>query len=241
MLIWGKSSVLVAMQIEVSEMLGAAHMKVEGRLNADVVSDFESRCNAILSQYGNQIILDFTNLEYLSSAGLCGILSIGKKVKALNGKIFLCVPKGTVYQILELSGFNQMFPIFTRLEDIMAQLGKKDFSSSAAIRSDPTNKVKIISVSGRVDAERVPEFKSYYEPLLQAGNLNFAFNFAEVEYMSSAGLCAILALGKELAAHGGKMAIYVPKGTVRHILEISGFADMFPLCDSEEEAVWEAL
>lgn len=96
-------------------------------------------------------------------------------------------------------------------------------------------------MSGRVDAERVPEFKSYYEPLLEAGNRNFVFNFAEVEYMSSAGLCAILALGKELAANGGKMAIYVPKGTVRHILEISGFADMFPLCDSEEEAVWEAL
>lgn len=59
--------------------------------------------------------------------------------------------------------------------------------------------------------------------------------------MSSAGLCAILELGKELKKTGGKMAIYIPSGPVRHILEISGFADMFPLCDSEEEAVWEVL
>lgn len=75
----GKSSVLIVMQIEVSEMLGAAVLKVTGRLNADVVAEFESRCNAALEQYGNQLVLDFSALEYLSSAGLCGILTIGKK------------------------------------------------------------------------------------------------------------------------------------------------------------------
>lgn len=228
------------MQIDVSEMLGAAVLKVEGRLNADVVSEFEARCNSALEQFGNQIVLDFSKLEYLSSAGLCGILTIGKKVKAADGSMSICAPFGTVRQILELAGFSQMFPIHEKVENAM-KTTTKDFGSSAAIRTDPTNKVKIISVSGRVDAERVPEFKSYYEPLMQAGNLYFVFNFAEVDYMSSAGLCAILAMGKELKANGGKMAIYVPKGTVRHILEISGFADMFPLCDTEEEAVWEVL
>lgn len=228
------------MQIDVSEMLGTAVLKVDGRLNADVVGDFESHCNAALAQYGNQLVLDFTKLDYLSSAGLCGILTIGKKVKSADGKMSICAPFGTVRQILELAGFSQMFPIYTKVEEAM-KTSPKDFGSSAAIRTDSTNKVKIISVSGRIDAERVPEFKSYYEPLLQAGALYFVFNFSEVEYLSSAGLCAILALGKELKGHNGKMAIYVPKGTVRHILEISGFGEMFPICDSEEEAVWEVL
>ncbi|HQC42619.1 MAG TPA: STAS domain-containing protein [Verrucomicrobiota bacterium] len=238
--IWDKSSVLIDMQIEVSEMLGAAVPKVVGRLNADVVAEFESRCNAALEQYGNQLVLDFSALEYLSSAGLCAILTIGKKVKNAEGNLSICVPFGTVRQILELAGFNQIFPIHENLEKAM-KANTKDFGASAAIRTDPSNKVKIICVSGRVDAERVPEFKSYYTPLLQAGNRFFVFNFAEVDYMSSAGLCVILELGKELKKIGGKMAIYIPKGTVRHILEISGFADMFPLCDSEEEAVWEVL
>lgn len=228
------------MQIEVSEMLGAAVLKITGRLNADATSEFEARCNAALGQYGNQLVLDFSELEYLSLAGLCGILTIGKRIKAAEGSIAICVPAGTVRQILELAGFNQIFPIYDSLGKAL-KANSKDFGTSAAIRSDSSNKVKIICVSGRVDAERVPEFKSYYEPLLQAGNLFFVFNLSDVDYMSSAGLCAILELGKELKKTGGKMAIYIPKGTVRHILEIAGFAEMFPLCDSEEEAVWEVL
>jgi anti-anti-sigma factor len=193
------------MQIEVSEMLGAAVLKVTGRLNADVVAEFESRCNAALEQYGNQLVLDFSALEYLSSAGLCGILTIGKKVKNAEGNLSICVPFGTVRQILELAGFNQIFPIHENLEKAMKS-NTKDFGASAAIRTDPSNKVKIICVSGRVDAERVPEFKSYYTPYCRP-EISLCLNFGRSGLHSSAGLCHF-GMGKS-EKDGGKMAIYI--------------------------------
>jgi len=229
------------MRVNVEDILGTAVLKVEGRLNADVVKDFEEYCASVLKDNSNSMILDFTHLDYLSSAGLCSILTVGKKLKAEGGKIALAVPQGTVRQILELAGFTQLFPVFDTVEASLKVVGTDEMGSSAAIRTDSTNRVKIISVAGRIDASRIDEFKGYYTPLLNAGNTHFVFNFTEVDYLSSAGLCAILGLGKELQKCNGKMAIYVPRGTVRQILEISGFAEMFPICDTEEEAVWEVL
>lgn len=228
------------MDINVKEMFGTAIIKVAGRLNADGVIDFEQKCNTVLENYGNKIVLDFTQLEYLSSAGLCGILTIGKKLKGTSGSLLICAPQGSVRQILNLAGFNQMFSIYEKLEDISLAENNSG-ETTAIIKSDTSNRVKIITVNGKIDAERIPEFKSYYEPLMKKGDRYFVFNFSGVDYLSSAGLCAILAFGKELKNHKGKLAIFVPEGPVRHILEISGFGDMFPLCTSEEEAVWEVL
>ena len=55
-------------------------MKVEGRIDTITAPEFEE---AIEKEYGNfdSLILDFENLDYISSAGLRILVMIGKKLK----------------------------------------------------------------------------------------------------------------------------------------------------------------
>ena len=65
-------------------------------------------------------VLDFADLEYLSSAGLRSILALAKKVAPLGGKVVICGAKGTAREIFEISGFATMFPMVDTLEDAAA-------------------------------------------------------------------------------------------------------------------------
>jgi anti-anti-sigma factor len=58
------------------------------------------------------IVLDLTDVPYISSAGLRVLIKAIKKIKPLKGEIVLASPSKTVLEILTLSGFKKIFRIF---------------------------------------------------------------------------------------------------------------------------------
>ncbi len=63
-------------------------------------------------------VLDMTNMEYLSSAGLRVLLRL-KKLAKKNSKVFtLAGPSGIVKSILEDSGMGALFTIYASLEEL---------------------------------------------------------------------------------------------------------------------------
>jgi anti-anti-sigma factor len=222
------------MTIDVLDADGCKALKLAGRLNAEATGDFEAACERLLTGGGSQVILDCTSLEYLSSAGLCVILSLGKKIKNQGGQLVLSVPAGTVRQIIDLSGFASLFTVCGSFDQARAQ-----FLNYLTVRTDPSGRVQIIRACGRLDAERVPEFEARWEPLLATGTKHLVFDFSQLHYLSSAGLCSLLTLAKQLKAQHGKLAIYAPSGPVHKIFEIAGFNNLIPLRDSLDEAIFE--
>ena len=63
----------------------------------------------------------------------------------------------------------------------------------------------VVSVKGRMDAVTAPEFEKNVIDLISKGEKTFLVNFAELDYISSAGLRSILALAKKLKEKGGKI------------------------------------
>lgn len=66
-----------------------------------------------------KIILDFTNVEYLSSAALGKLITMEKKVKAAKGQLRLCCIRPEIYEVFEITKLNRIFQIFDTQEQAL--------------------------------------------------------------------------------------------------------------------------
>ena len=58
-----------------------------------------------------KIVLDFTNVEYLSSAALGKLITMDKKVKGAKGKLRLCSIRPDIYEVFAITKLNKLFDI----------------------------------------------------------------------------------------------------------------------------------
>ncbi len=93
---------------------------IKGRLDVTTTANLEKTFNELFEQGKNKMLIDCTELEYISSAGLRTLLTAAKTSKKSNGKIVLANLNSNIKQIFEISGFNSIFDIF----DSMAQAVK---------------------------------------------------------------------------------------------------------------------
>ncbi len=94
-----------------------------------------------------------------------------------------------------------------------------------------------LEVAGRLDSLTSPDFAARCQELIGANERKVVVNVEGVDYISSAGLRAILMLGRAVQNGGGVLALCGLKGTVKTVMELAGFGNVFPLYDSAEAAL----
>ena len=58
-----------------------------------------------------KIQLNFSNVEYLSSAALGKFITLNKKVQASGGKLVMCNITEDIYEVFEITKLNKLFNI----------------------------------------------------------------------------------------------------------------------------------
>lgn len=58
-----------------------------------------------------KLLLNFANVEYLSSAALGKFITLNKKVAGVGGKLVLCSIDPTIYEVFEITRLNKLFNI----------------------------------------------------------------------------------------------------------------------------------
>src|SRR3954466_1122801 len=58
-----------------------------------------------------KLLLNFGNVEYLSSAALGKLITLNKKVNATGGKLILCNIDPQIYEVFEITKLNKLFNI----------------------------------------------------------------------------------------------------------------------------------
>ncbi len=66
-----------------------------------------------------RIILDFSNVEYLSSAALGKLITMEKKVKNAGGKLRLCAIRPEIFEVFAITKLNKLFDIRDTQEDCL--------------------------------------------------------------------------------------------------------------------------
>ena len=87
---------------------GKCIIALDGRLDTTTAPELEKE----LELDGiNELVLDFTKLRYLSSAGLRVILSAQKKINAAQGKMTVKNPNEMIMEVFEATGFSEILTI----------------------------------------------------------------------------------------------------------------------------------
>ncbi len=110
------------MDIQTSKQGQAAVVKPHGRMDAATAPLFEQACDKLIREGEKAMVLDLSALEYISSAGLRTILSVGKKIKSASGKLALCSLTGMVKEVFDISGFTTMFAVSDTVEQAVKQV-----------------------------------------------------------------------------------------------------------------------
>ena len=104
------------MEITARKEKGAIVVAVKGRMDAITAPDFEKHLGDLIAAGERKFIVDLSELEYISSAGLRSILVIAKRLKADHGDIRFAGMRGAVEEVFKISGFHSIFKIFPTWE-----------------------------------------------------------------------------------------------------------------------------
>ena len=83
-----------------------------------------------------------------------------------------------------------------------------------------------LKVIGRLDTNTSPDLEA---SLKLEGVKEVAFDFTNLEYISSAGLRVLLTTQKAMMSCGGVMTIANPNESVKSVFEITGCSDIFTI------------
>ena len=85
-------------------------IEVGDRIDTITAPDFENEINDEMGNF-DSLIIDFTNLEYISSAGLRVLISTQKKLKGEGIPMVIKNVNDTINEIFRMSGFDKILKI----------------------------------------------------------------------------------------------------------------------------------
>ena len=84
---------------------------LSGELDTAAAKETEQALAPLLDSKGKEILIDCTELEYISSSGLRVLLSILKQAKTVGSRVVLKNVNEVIREVLDLTGFITLFEL----------------------------------------------------------------------------------------------------------------------------------
>ncbi len=96
----------------------------KGRLDSATAAAFETEFMAAADGGADRMLIDFSELTYISSAGLRVVLKAAKKMQSKGGRVALCSLGPQIAEVFEISGFSSLsiFSIHPERDSALAAL-----------------------------------------------------------------------------------------------------------------------
>ena len=101
---------------------GCLVLKPSRRIDSANARSFEEDAYLLVDKGPVKVIIDSTDLDYISSAGLRVILTTAKKAKAAGGGLTIACAKINVREVLTVSGFDAIFGMHETVDAAIAAL-----------------------------------------------------------------------------------------------------------------------
>jgi len=99
-------------------------IRIKGALDTNTSAQLESIITDYLDRGARRIILELTEMDYVSSVGLRVFLSSLKRLRASEGRLVLSGLNEEVREIFDMAGFSPLFEITYSLDEARSCLAQ---------------------------------------------------------------------------------------------------------------------
>ena len=92
----------------------------KGRIDASNAAAAEKEILAQVEAADFKLVIDLSQVEYLSSAGLRVLLIAAKKAKQNAGQTVLAAPRAAILEVFKMSGFDKIMKITSNCDEGLA-------------------------------------------------------------------------------------------------------------------------
>jgi len=95
-------------------------LKISGHVDSNTTPEMAQAIETRLQEASKDILIDFSDVEYISSAGLRVVIKTHHMQTTAGQKMILCSLKDYVYEIFEMSGLVNLLDIRKDLESVIS-------------------------------------------------------------------------------------------------------------------------
>jgi len=99
------------MEVHITESEGTLTARLAGRLDTPAAVEVTREIQPLLDHADKNIVLDCSDMTYISSSGLRIFLTIRKATVAKGGKVIIQNLSSDIRQVFMMTGFLQLFEI----------------------------------------------------------------------------------------------------------------------------------
>jgi anti-anti-sigma factor len=130
----------------------------EGTIDSRTAPQFEKPALEALAKGERRIVVDFSKVDFTSSAGLRVLLMLGKRLAPVGGTLVLCGVNEGVRKVLEVSGLTSALPTVATREEALQRgaaqsAGLADLAADLLRRGDPTAPAAVSANPPAVDRD----------------------------------------------------------------------------------------
>jgi len=97
-------------------------LRIIGRLDSSTSKDLEEKILPLIASSQGKLVIDLSQLDYVSSAGLRVFLLAAKRMDGAKGKMILCSLQDTVKQVFDIAGFSSLLTLAASTEEAVKNL-----------------------------------------------------------------------------------------------------------------------
>ena len=104
------------LKVEVSQRGSSTIVKLIGSANMVVSSDLKEQLIKLVESAPDRLVLDLSELDFISSVGLGGIIAAHLRYRHHNGSVELASPQPDILELLRVTNLTSLFAVHESVE-----------------------------------------------------------------------------------------------------------------------------
>lgn len=110
------------MKIDVRKESDVTIVKPIGRMDFNSLMEFSALMNKTIQSGAQKLLLDFSELEYMSSSGIRTIVDCQKQIQAQKGTMAFCMLNEQIKELFQVVQLDKFFKIYRTEFDALDKL-----------------------------------------------------------------------------------------------------------------------
>lgn len=112
------------MEVKIDKIQDIDIVNVSGKIDNSTSANFLKLVQPCLDNKVSKMVINFKDVDYISSAGIRSLIMVCKTMQASGGKIVLTEANVYVLSVLKMAGIHEVIPIMNHFEEVLRFMEK---------------------------------------------------------------------------------------------------------------------